>query len=335
VSALEPITGAIVSRPHAPSVRDVDPARWDQEAACELAVSIWLSAQKSTHTKAAYRRDAGYWLAWCRASGVPVNDARRADVDAWRNGLEATGHSPATVGRKLAVVSSFYDYYLAEDMVERNPAKNAKRPAVSAEPVSIALTRAQASALLAYADSIAGRDPRPAIIIRLLAETGMRVSELTGARVEDLGMSSGHHTLSVVRKGGKRQALAIATTTSARLGEYLSGRTEGWILHVQRTERRTGDGQMDRGYVRQVLRRVAREAGLPREVHTRMHPHVLRHSVVTLLAADGIPVHEIQRLVGHSDLRTTQRYIHHLAGLDGSPTYAMARILAPAEADRA
>ena len=323
---LEPLTGSVIARPHFPSVRDVDPARWDEAAARELAISIWLSSKKSQHTKDAYRRDIGYWLAWCDEHDVPVNDARRADVDEWRVSLEA-GHSPATIARRLSVVSSFYGYWAAEDIVARNPAENAARPSIANEPVSIALTRAQASALLAYVDSIASRDMRPSVIVRLLAETGMRVSELTAARAEHLGMTSGHHTLSVLRKGGKYQALPIAATTRLRLGDYLDGRTDGWILRVQRTERRQGDGQMDRGYVRQLLRRISREAGLPREVHEHMHPHVLRHSAVTILAEDGVPPHEIQRLVGHGDLRTTQRYIHHREGLDGSPVYVLARLL--------
>jgi site-specific recombinase XerD len=318
------VTGLIVAAPQG-SVRDVDPARWGEDEARALAVEIWLSAQASEHTKAAYRRDIGYWLDWCDESGTPVNDARRADVDMWRLELEARSLSPATIGRKLSVVSSFYDYWLAEDIVARNPAKRAKRPAVSAEPVSIALTRVQAAALLAYVDGMT--DLRPGVIVRLLAETGMRVSELTAARAEHLGMTSGHHTLTVTRKGGKQQALPIAATTRLRLDDYLDGRMDGWILHVVRSERRKGDGQMDRSYVRQLLRRVSREAGLPREVCEHMHPHVLRHSAVTILAEDGVPPHEIQRLVGHGDLRTTQRYIHHREGLDGSPVYVMARLL--------
>ena len=84
---------------------------------------------------------------------------------------------------------------------------------------------------------------------------------------------------------------------------------------------------MGRGYVRRLLRRVAADAGLPPEVVERMHPHVLRHSATTLLAEDGVPLHEIQLLLGHADLRTTQRYIHHAQSLDASPVYRLARMV--------
>jgi site-specific recombinase XerD len=319
------LAGAVVGRLPAASVRDVDPGRWDEAAARQLAVDIWIGAQLSEHTKAAYSRDIAGWLAFCDEQDVPVNDARRGDVDAWREEI-APGLSPATIARRLSTVSSFYRYWDEEGMVARNPAANAKRPKVSAKPVSISLDKPQASQLLTYVDGLADR--RPGVIYRLLAQTGMRVGELTAATVPDLAMSGGHHILSVTRKGGEREQLLIVPTTYERVMAYLDGRPDGYILHVARTERRTGDGQMDRSYVRQLLRRLAREAGLPAEVWQRMHPHVLRHSVATLLAADNVPVPEIQAFLGHASLQTTQRYIHHAKGFDKSPGYRMAALLA-------
>jgi integrase/recombinase XerD len=318
---LAPLTGTVVAVPQ--SVRQVDPRAWDEESARSAAVEFWLQSVKSQHSKDAYRRDIGLWFAWCNENDIPVDDARRADVDGWRESMTA---APATIARRLSAVSSFYRYWVAEDIVARNPAQNAARPAVSPEPSSISLSRQQSAALLAYLNDLS--DQRPGVIFRLLAETGMRISELTGAGVTDLAMSGGHHVLTIIRKGGKAQMLPIAGGTYARVTDYLAGRTAGYILEVKRTDRRKGDGRMDRSYVRQLLRRVAREAGLPPEVHEHMHPHVLRHSAATLLAADGVPPHEIQMLLGHADLRTTQRYIHHAESLDASPVYRLAQLLA-------
>lgn len=323
------VTGTVIERPPG-SVRDVDPSRWDEAAARDLAVAIWLTAHKSAHTREAYRRDIGQWFAWCDLHAVPVRDGRRADVDGWRDVLTARPESPATIARRLCAVSSFYDYYVAEDIVSRNPAKRARRPKVSTAPASISLTRRQAADLLAYVNELA--DERPGVIVRLLAETGMRVGELVSARAEHIRESGGHHTLTVVRKGGEKQELPIARGTYQRVRAYLGGRRSGWILEVRQTERRAAsDGRMDRSYVRRLLRRLAREAGLPEAVHERMHPHVLRHSAATLLAADNVPPSEIQALLGHADLRTTQRYIHHSDDLDTSPVYKLAALLAKRE----
>jgi integrase/recombinase XerD len=327
IGALVPVfAGTVVPRPAGTSVRDVDASRWDDGDARELAVDIWLTAHKSPHTREAYRRDITGWFAWCDGTATPVRDARRADVDGWRDMLSARPESPATVARRLCAVSSFYDYYVAEEIVARNPAKRAQRPAVSTAPSSIALTRAQAATLLAHVNDLA--DQRAGIIVRFLAETGMRVSELCGARVADIGMTGGHHILKITRKGGLTQDLPIAGGTYGRVIAYLDGRRDGWILYVQPTERRKSDGRMDRSYVRRLLRRIAREAGLPEAVWEHMHPHVLRHSAATLLAADNVPPTEIQALLGHADLRTTQRYIHHAGDLDTSLVYRMAGLIA-------
>jgi integrase/recombinase XerD len=318
------VTGTIIQPGR--SVRDVDASQWGEQTARLLAVGIWLDAQRSPHTAEAYGRDIARWFASCDQNSVPVHDARRADVDQWRLALAAAGGSPASIARQLSAVSSFYRYWLSEGIVTRNPAQEAKRPKVSSAPVSIRLTRRQAATLLAHVNSL--NDQRPGVIVRLLAETGMRVGELCGARVADLGMSGEHHTLAVIRKGGERQELPIARGTWQRVKAYRGGRPDGWLLEVRRTERRQGDGRMDRSYVRQLLRRIARDAGLPAEVCDRMHPHVLRHSAATILAEDGVPIHEIQQLLGHADLRTTQRYIHHAQSLDASPVYRLAGLLA-------
>jgi site-specific recombinase XerD len=316
----EPVTGTLVIPAAGLSIRDVDPARWGQDTARNLAIHLWLEAQRSRHTREAYGRDILAWFAWCDDTGVPINDARRPDVDSWRNSLTAAGLAPSTVARKLSAVSSFYSFWLSEQMVTRNPAAHAKRPAVGNQPGSIALTRQQASALLAYTDSL--DDRRPAVIVRLLAQTGMRIGELCAARAEDLGMSSGMHTLTVTRKGGKEQQFPIAGSTYERITAHLGDRRDGWLI-------RTRNGRpLDRSPVRRQLRTLSVKAGLPEEVCARMHPHVLRHSVATLLAEDRVPVHEIQALLGHADIRTTQRYIQHRDDLETSPVHAMTRLLA-------
>lgn len=319
-----PIDGRIIT---SRSVRDVDASRWSEADARDLAVEIWLTSKPSPHSREAYRRDITGWFAWCDLNDIPVRDARRADVDEWRDLLTSRSESPATIKRRMCAVSSFYDYWLAEEIVSRNPAKRAKRPKVSGKPTSTALTRDQAAALIAHVNGLA--DLRPGVIVRLLAETGMRVSELCNARVADIGMTDGHHTLTITRKGGEDQALPIAGSTYERVLAYLDGRRDGWLIEVKRTERRRiSDGRMDRSYVRALLRRISRQAGLPDEVHERMHPHVLRHSAATILAAAGVPPHEIQKLLGHADLRSTQRYIQHSKDLAASPVYRLAGLLA-------
>jgi integrase/recombinase XerD len=329
--AREGLSGIVVPTRAALSARDVDAAQWGQEDARAAAVALWLTSKPSQHTREAYGRDLESWFDWCDDLGIPLNDARRADVDGWRDYLFTLvpRRAPATVARTISAVSSFYDYWMHEDVVRRNPAKHATRPNVSKAPGSIALTEQQCAAIIQHVGELADRgDRRPAVIIRLLAETGMRVSELCGALVTDLSMSSGNHILTVTRKGSKSQALVITPSTREAIAAYLGERTAGYLVETRPAERSSGDGAISRSYVRELCRRVARDAGLDPAVVARMSPHVFRHSAATLLAEFGVPVHQIQALLGHSVISSTQRYIQHRADLDASPTYVLAQRLA-------
>jgi len=280
----------------------------------------------------AYRRDIGGWFAYCDARGIPVNDARRNDIDGWWDEIAAAGRAAATIHHRLAAVSSFYAYWLDEDVVERNPAANVRRPQRSREPTSITLTAQQARQLLGYVDGLA--DTRPSVIVRLLAETGMRVGELLGARVEDLAIDEGHYILHVTRKGGRAQALPVVPTTRHRIAGHLAGRAEGYIVQARRPRRESASGgKLDHWYVWDLLRRVAREAGLPDEVVANMHPHAFRASSATIAAAAGEPLVEIQRLPGHAGPRTTDGHIGRTRALAASPAYRVAALIGPGQAD--
>lgn len=294
----------------------------------DTAVNIWLNAYDSTHTRAAYGRDITRWFDHLDLYGVDLTQARRGDVDAYRSEMQDTGEPPAiaTVRRRLAAVSSFYIYWVEDGALTYNPAAHARRPKASREPGSIALTLAQARQLQDYADSLP--DIRPAMVVRLLLETAMRVSELRAAMVDDLAVSSGHRTLTITRKGGIRASTVLTPATGHMLDVYLRGRTVGPLLATSGCRRGGVRGPLDRGYVRDLVRRLAVEAGLPAEVCEHMHPHVLRHSAATLLDEAGVPMQRIQRQLGHADIRQTELYAGHRRELEASPVYVLGALLA-------
>jgi integrase/recombinase XerD len=319
VAILEPAATGKGSFP----VRDL---RWE-DVGRELAVDRWVSASPSPNTRAAYRGDIRRWFAWCDLYGIRLEDARRWDVDAFRDEMNDDEPPPKvrTVRRRMSAVSSFYTYWVLESVLPRNPAAHATRPRAGNEPGSVALTRAQARQLLEYVDQLP--DIRPGLVVRLLLETGMRVSELCGATVADVGYSGGHRTLTITRKGGVRATLPLTPGLAHGIDVYLRGREDGPLMATSGCKRGV-PGRLDRKYVRGLLRRLAVEAGLPPEVCERMHPHVLRHTVATLLDEEGLTIQEIQRLLGHADPRTTETYTAHRRGLDSSPVYVLGRLLA-------
>jgi site-specific recombinase XerD len=150
----------------------------------------------------------------------PVRERDRA----WR--LEAEGPAASTVGRKLAAVSSWYAWLTRNGHADGNPAEYLARPEVDRDASSMpGMTRDQALALLAAADRARGpRRPRTTALVAVLMFTGARVSEITGADIEDLGTDRGHRVLRVTRKGGKRQALGLPAPAADRLDAYLATR---------------------------------------------------------------------------------------------------------------
>jgi len=130
----------------------------------EELVRRWLLGKRSTHTRAAYRRDIGLWLDWCaqlRADpqrvGRPGREAggvSRSHVEAWVRSLEAAGVPAVTVARRISAVSSWYLWLRQAEYVPFSPVADVVRPAVDRDSSSTpGMTRGQAAALLAAADA--------------------------------------------------------------------------------------------------------------------------------------------------------------------------------------
>lgn len=293
----------------------------DQDAA-DL-VAAWLLAQESPNTRRAYAREAGRWLTWCRTHGLNAWAVARPHADAYARSL--TG-APTTRARALAALSSLYGYAAEHDVVAGNPWQHVKRPKVSADDSTTpGLTSAETRRLItaATADS-----PRSEALVTVLATMALRVGELLGADVSDLGYDRGHTVLRVTRKGGKRQAVPVPPSTLDALRRYLADRQDGPLIATERTTATTAAGNRVREeHVHRLLRRLALAAGLPQAATIR--PHSLRHSAATAALDAGASLADVQDWMGHADPRTTRRYDRARNRLDRSPAYAVAAAVVP------
>lgn len=302
----------------------------------------WLLGYGSKNTRDAYRRDLGHWLAFLAGVEVdPLTEARRLHTNGWLRVQEAAGAATATRARRLAAVSAFYAWLIAEERTDRaNPAAiDAKRkPKVNPDRTTTAgLSREQARALLAAADADTGpQAARAGSIVALLLITGIRVSELIGADVEQLGHDRGHRVLRFTAKGDEPHLVAVPAPVAARLDAYLASRDDlGDQLPVPASVAGAGrgrrplvvtasGGRLDRRAIARLLQRLARKAKIP----VRMSPHVLRHTCATLARDAGARLEDVQDQLGHADARTTRRYDHGGARLDRAPAYKLTEYLA-------
>ena len=289
----------------------------------------WLANRRlSAHTRAAYRRDVHAFLAWSTARRLDPLRASFLHVNAYARDLESTVDArtgrplaPATVARKLSGLSSWYAFLARLGAVASNPVAGADRPRVERDhSATVGLTPAEVDALLAAAAADEGpAAARNRAVIALLADLGLRVGEVVGLDVDDLGHERGHRSVRFTGKGGRPRRRALAPGTSAAMDAYLAGRDPG--LPTTALFVTAAGTRIDRHAVFRLVRRLARRAGIAS--WARLSPHSLRHAFATTARSEGVPLEDVQDAMGHADPRTTRRYDRDRHNLDRDPSYAI------------
>jgi integrase len=185
---------------------------------------IWLQKQKSARTRRAYRQDVQHFM---RTLAITApEELRQADhkaVIAWERYMRETERAAAsTIRRRLAALSSLYKHLVRHGHAAKNPVGEIERPAINRDEGStLAFAKAQARKLLDMPeeDTIAGLRDRAILSVGL--QVGLRRAEIAALKVGDLHQNRGYDSLRVMRKGGRRDALAINPQTAARLRAYL------------------------------------------------------------------------------------------------------------------
>jgi len=292
-------------------------------------IAGWLANFSTTHTRAAYYGDLVAFARYASAHGLNIMNASKADVAGFKALLEdpdAGGLSPASVARRISAVSSFYRHLEEEGHTVGNPALLVRRPRVSDESMTQALTRVEAARILEHADT-AG--PRDHALICLLLLNGLRVSEVCAANIGDLHTVEHHQVLKIRRKGGVTARTVLAPRTHAAVRAHIDGRVvdgkpaRGALL-VDSDGRR-----LDRHDATRIVSRLTKVAGVEKAIT----PHSLRHTFVTTARAAHVDVRDIQTAVGHADPRTTMRYDRTNQRLDAHPTYTVTTHITAADTE--
>lgn len=191
-------------------------------------------------------------------------------------------------------------------MISNRPVAPNKGKKYAAEP----LTPAEVQAMISQCSPKAATGIRNRAMLTLAYRSGLRVSELLSLRPGDVNLAK--HTVRLLdTKSGKPQTLGFHASADDALARWIDTRRElasvkGWkngkLFCTLDAEPVSDD------YVRVLLRRLAGKAG----VDKRVHPHGLRHTFAVELEAAGTPVTVISKLLGHSSIAVTARYLDHL-----------------------
>src|SRR5690349_14215310 len=231
-----------------------------------LALAGFLAGYRGL-TREAYTLDLRQFTTWCRARSLALF-AVPSRHRVLRPG--AGGQGPGLGYRHPAAV-----HHRRVLQVRRRrrtpcafPAAHVRRPRVDYESHAVALDRNDLGALLVAAGL---GPPCEHALISLLALNGLRVSEATGADIEQLGLERGHRTMTITGKGGKVVTIPLAPRTARAIDLAIGERTEGPVFLA-------ADGRrLDRHGAGRIVRKTARRAGIGKAVT----PRTLRHAFIT------------------------------------------------------
>jgi integrase/recombinase XerC len=282
----------------------------------------YLSVEKnaSPHTCRCYRRDLEGFQDFLKNSGmvlspagkVEIEKADRIDIRKYLSFLHRENRK-SSIARKISTLRSFYKYLVREQVIPSNPAKSVSTPKIE-KTLPTTLTVDEAFRLMESPKTISEKFSKGSMekglrdraILELLYSSGLRVSELVGLNSNQLDLDLG--IVKVMGKGRKERIVPVGAKATEALVAYLKERRiveEDEPIFVNLL-----GGRLTARSVGRLMKGYSRRSGIFRKVS----PHSLRHTFATHLLDAGADIREIQEMLGHSSLSTTQRYTHISAG---------------------
>ena len=271
----------------------------------------YLEVEKgySRNTVAAYSNDLGQFLAYLQQLDPAIRprgwgNVTRDHVVGYMLEMREREYASSTVARKFAAVKSFFGYLVEQGQLKRSPTNELDSPkvekhlpaAVAAEDVERLLAAPQGDSPTAYRDRA---------LLEMLYATGLRVSELVALDVADVAIDVG--TVRCAGKGGKERIIPIYEQALQVVRDYVEkGRPalvknhpeEPALFLNRRGKRLTRQGLW------LIIKRYVAQVGIQGNVT----PHTLRHSFATHMLRGGAGVREVQQMLGHANIATTQIY---------------------------
>ncbi len=271
----------------------------------------------SEHTLRNYASDLTQFLDYLAPANARTGlrncpDVQQIDhitIREWLSTLHAAHKKKASVARKLAALRTFFQFLVREGVLDLNPAKLVSTPRLE-KKLPQHLSIEEAIKFIETPDMETDLGKRDRAILELMYATGVRVSELTTIGLADIDFKS--RLVRVTGKRRKQRIVPFGDPASQALREYLSVRDR--FLEKAAISRREPEAlflnyQGTPITTRSVGRMVEKYIGICAGMHA-ISPHALRHSFATHLLDSGADLRDIQELLGHARLSSTQIYTH-------------------------
>ena len=262
-----------------------------------------LEKHLSDNTIDSYMRDLAQFAHYIlRMYDVPPKKVEPEMISNYMSRLYELGREKSSQARALSGIKSFFNYLLLEEIIDSSPAELIEAPK-SARPLPDTLSTEEIDRLIGSIDDSTAKGLRDRAILEVLYSCGLRVSELCDLKLGDLFFAEGY--IRVIGKGNKQRLVPVSSIARSRIQLYMDVRQKEKLKEEVLFLNNRGK-KLTRVMIFTIIKQAAQRAGIDKKIS----PHTFRHSFATHLLEGGANIRQVQELLGHENILTTEIYTH-------------------------
>ena len=262
-----------------------------------------LEKHLSDNTIESYMRDLAQFAHYIlRMYDAPPKKVEPEMISNYMSRLYELGREKSSQARALSGIKSFFNYLLLEEIIDSSPAELIEAPK-SSRPLPDTLSTEEIDRLIGSIEDSTTKGLRDRAILEVLYSCGLRVSELCDLKLGDLFFGEGY--IRVIGKGDKQRLVPMSSIARSRIQLYMDvrgkERRKEEILFLNNRGKK-----LTRVMIFTIIKQAAQRAGIDKKIS----PHTFRHSFATHLLEGGANIRQVQELLGHENILTTEIYTH-------------------------
>ena len=257
----------------------------------------------SENTLQSYRRDIVYYGKYLEINQINFAKTQEDDIKNYLEYMQQEGKKASTISRNLASIRSFYQFLMKNKKVKQDPTVRIQSPKIEKRMPSV-LTAQEVELLLDQPKDIDLKGTRDKAMLEFAYATGMRVTEIISLNVSDVNLGDAYV---VCHTGSKQRNIPLGTMCLKALKEYIE-EARPILIHDEEEKAlfvNVNGQRLTRQGFWKIVKYYKEQAHITKEIT----PHVLRHSFATHLLQNGADLKDIQVMLGHSDISSTQVYM--------------------------
>lgn len=273
----------------------------DIQLLSEYLEFIEIEKGLSSNTVEAYRNDLTAFIDFCVECGISsFSSIDRTHLNTYILKLREGNYNPRSVVRKIASLRGFFKWLSANSYIKQNPAGMLEQPKLPKRLPKV-MTLSEIKEIFC-----SDLSPTESLIVELLYDCGLRVSELVNLKINNIDIKSKY--IQCLGKGSKERVIPFGKKAKDALEKYFKIRDLIVLKNNIANSKYLLLKENGKNITRQDVYNFIRKLG--EKIHKHISPHTLRHTFATHLLENGADLRVVQELLGHSDVATTQLYTH-------------------------